>query len=211
MSLEKPSTSKFQVYDLPMCCPTGVCGPSVDPALVRFAADLEWLGQQGVTVERFNLAQQPGAFVDNALVKQALERDGNPCFPLVLFEGTIVSSGTYPTREELAVHAGLAASEPVSVYSPAVAELVAIGAAITANCEACFKYHTAQAKKLGVSPRDMARAVAMAQAVKEAPARAILELAGRTLGCSVSAQEGGAPGAGTCCAPAIVGRSSKCC
>jgi AhpD family alkylhydroperoxidase len=211
MSLEEHPTLRLQVYDPAMCCSTGVCGPSVDPALVRFAADLEWLGQHGVTVERFNLAQQAGAFVDNALVKHVLEHDGNGCLPLIVIEGTIVSRGTYPTREELATHAGLAASEPVSVYSPAVAELVAIGAAIAANCEPCFKFHTAQAKKLGVSPRDMARAVAMAQAVKEAPARAILELAGRTLGCSVSAQEAGAPGVGTCCAPATVGRSSKCC
>ncbi|MGE5294520.1 MAG: arsenite methyltransferase, partial [Solirubrobacterales bacterium] len=37
-----------------------------------------------------------------------------------------------------------------SVYTPAVAELVALGAAIAANCEACFKYHYGQAQKLGV-------------------------------------------------------------
>jgi len=201
----------LQVYDPPMCCSTGVCGPSVDPVLVRFAADLEWLGQQGVTVERYNLAQQPGAFVSNALVKQTLEQDGNACLPLVLIEGKIVSRGAYPTREELASCAGLATAEPVSLYSPAVAELVAIGAAIAANCEPCFKYHYVQAKKLGVSPRDMARAVAMARGVKEAPARAILALAERTLRCSVSPHEAGAPGAGTCCAPVTSGGSSKCC
>jgi AhpD family alkylhydroperoxidase len=93
------------------------------------------------------------------------------------------------------------ASEAASLYSPAVAELVAIGAAIAANCEPCFEYHYAQAKKLGVCPRDMARAVAMAQAVKEAPARSILALAKRTLGCSASPQEAGAPTEGTCCGP----------
>ena len=211
MSLENHHTPTLQVYDPPMCCSTGACGPSVDPALVRFAADLEWLGQQGLTVERYNLAQQPGPFVDNALVKQALEHGGTACLPLILVEGMIVSRGAYLTREEMAAHAGLAASEPASVYTPAVAELVAIGAAIAANCEPCFKYHSAQAKKHGVSPRDMARAVAMAQAVKEAPARSILGLAERTLGCSVLPQDAGAPGAGTCCAPVTIGGSSKCC
>jgi AhpD family alkylhydroperoxidase len=210
MSLENHPTPTLQVYDPPMCCSTGACGPSLDPALIRFAADLEWLGQQGVTVERFNLAQQPGAFANNTLVKHTLEHEGNACLPLILFEDSIVSCGRYPTREELAAHAGLAASEPVSVYTPAVAELVAIGAAIAANCEPCFKYHTAQAKIHGVSPRDMARAVAMAQAVKEAPARSILGLAERTLGCSVLPQDAGAPGAGTCCTPVNIGGSSKC-
>ncbi len=91
------------------------------------------------------------------------------------------------------------AREPASLYSPAVAELVAIGAAVAANCEPCFEYHYAQAKKLGVCPRDMAPAVAMAQAVKEAPARSILALAKRTLGCSASPREAGAPTEGTCC------------
>ncbi len=35
--------SKVQVVDPPRCCSTGVCGPEIDPALVRFAAELEWL------------------------------------------------------------------------------------------------------------------------------------------------------------------------
>ena len=60
-------------------------------------------------------------------------------------------------------------------------ELVAIGAAIACNCERCFKYHYAQARKLGVTNEDMARAVAMAQKVKSSPASAILDLAQRHL------------------------------
>ena len=52
----------LQVFDPPMCCSTGVCGPKVNPALPRFAADLNWLKSQGVHVERFNLAQNPDAF-----------------------------------------------------------------------------------------------------------------------------------------------------
>jgi arsenical resistance operon trans-acting repressor ArsD len=119
MSPERSPTPTLQVYDPPICCFSGVCGPSVDPVLVRFAADLEWIGQQGVSVERFNLAQQPGAFVINAVVKQILEKDGNACLSLVLVEGKIASRGAYPTRDELASFAGLVASDPVSLYSPA--------------------------------------------------------------------------------------------
>ncbi len=50
---------KLQVFDPAMCCSTGVCGPSVDPTLPRFAADLEWLQSKGVQVERYNLARDP--------------------------------------------------------------------------------------------------------------------------------------------------------
>ncbi|MEX2621006.1 MAG: arsenic metallochaperone ArsD family protein, partial [Egibacteraceae bacterium] len=51
-----------EVFDPAMCCSTGVCGPSVDPALARFASDLDWLGEQGAQVRRYNLGQEPGAF-----------------------------------------------------------------------------------------------------------------------------------------------------
>jgi arsenite methyltransferase len=85
------------------------------------------------------------------------------------------------------------------VYNPAVGELVAIGAAIAANCEPCFKYHYGQARKHGVSNEDMACAVTMARKVKEAPARALLDLANKYLGGTASAEEAGAPPQHTCC------------
>jgi len=174
--------STVQVFDPPMCCSTGVCGPTVDPKLARFASDLQWLASEGVLVERFNLAQQPQAFASSAIVKAALEKEGNACLPLIVINGEIASGGQYPSREQLAAMARVGVSEQApSIYSDAVAELVAIGAAIAANCEPCFKYHFQQARKLGVSREDMMRAVKTAQSVKEAPAKAMLQLAQRYL------------------------------
>jgi len=57
--------TKIEVYDPPMCCSSGVCGPRVDPVLPRFAGDLKWLQEQGIEVARHNLAQQPLAFANN--------------------------------------------------------------------------------------------------------------------------------------------------
>jgi len=92
----------LQVFDPPLCCSTGVCGPAVDPELARFSADLAWLSQQGVEVRRFNLAQNPGAFVEHAAVKAALEARGNDCLPLVLVDERVAVEGAYPSRETLA-------------------------------------------------------------------------------------------------------------
>ncbi|MCE9614756.1 MAG: arsenite efflux transporter metallochaperone ArsD [Lentisphaerae bacterium] len=97
---------KLDVFDPPMCCSSGVCGPKVDPVLPRFAADLDWLRGQGVAVARYNLAQQPMAFADNETVKTALTEDEN-CLPLTLVEGKIACRGRYPTRSELARFAGV--------------------------------------------------------------------------------------------------------
>ncbi len=53
---------KLEVFDPAMCCSTGVCGVDVDPALVQFAADLAWVGEHEISVERHNLGQAPQAF-----------------------------------------------------------------------------------------------------------------------------------------------------
>lgn len=99
--------SVIRVFDPPMCCATGVCGPAVDPELARFSADLQWLGEQGVEVHRFNLAQQPGAFVETPQVTAALQARGNDALPLVMVDDRIAVEGAYPSRDTLAALAGV--------------------------------------------------------------------------------------------------------
>ena len=100
--------STIRVFDPAMCCSTGICGPAIDPKLARFAADLGWLKSQGVSVERFNLSQQPAAFAEDAAVRAALESRGEASLPLVKVDGDIKSSGRYPSRHALAEWAGIA-------------------------------------------------------------------------------------------------------
>lgn len=100
--------TEIRIFDPAMCCSTGICGPSVDPKLTRFAADLAWLKSQGISVERFNLAQQPAAFATDTAVVAALEAKGEASLPLVKVNGEVKSSGVYPSRDELALWAGLA-------------------------------------------------------------------------------------------------------
>jgi hypothetical protein len=100
----------LDVFDPPMCCSTGVCGPSVDPLLAAFAADVDWLTSKGVSVSRYNLAQDPQAFVSHPLVKDMLQREGNACLPLLIVNGEVVGRGAYPRRQELARLIGLEAS-----------------------------------------------------------------------------------------------------
>ncbi len=93
--------SKLEVYDPPMCCSSGVCGSNVNPELVKFSADLDWLKKQNVQIERFSLSSNPAAFTQNESVKEALKNDGNKCLPMVLANGVIISKGSYPSRDEL--------------------------------------------------------------------------------------------------------------
>jgi len=102
----------IQVFDKAMCCSTGVCGPQVDPVLRRFAADLDWLRSQGLSVERFNLAQQPDAFIKNGTVHELLAVKGTDCLPLIFVDGVLVEQATYPARESLSQWAGLVPTFP---------------------------------------------------------------------------------------------------
>ncbi len=101
----------IQIFDKPMCCSTGICGPDVDPALVAFSADLRWLEQKGVSVQRINPAHQPQLFAANPLVRQELQIHGNDCLPLIVVDNTVVSRGVLPNRQQLAGWLGITLPE----------------------------------------------------------------------------------------------------
>jgi hypothetical protein len=84
-----------------MCCSTGVCGVEVDPVLVAFNADLQWLAGQGVEVSRHNLSQEPQAFAANPAVLKEMEA-GMERLPVTLVDGRVVATGAYLSRAQLA-------------------------------------------------------------------------------------------------------------
>jgi len=103
----------LHVYDPALCCPSGVCGPSVDKELVRMQSDLEWLKSKGVEVVRHNLAQQPMDFATETTVRDRLQRQGQEILPLVLMDGEVMSAGFYPTRSQLAALTGVTEDEDI--------------------------------------------------------------------------------------------------
>ncbi|HDR8925459.1 arsenite efflux transporter metallochaperone ArsD [Burkholderia vietnamiensis] len=105
--LEESAMKKLEVFDPAMCCSTGVCGVDVDPVLAQFAADLKWVEAHGVTVARYNLGQQPQAFAANAAVVKEMEA-GMERLPILAIDGHIVSTGMYPSRQQLAQKLGIA-------------------------------------------------------------------------------------------------------
>jgi len=176
---ESKPLAKLEVFDPAMCCSTGVCGPSVDPKLVQFSADLDLLKSQGVPVERYNLSQSPAAFAANATVKATLDKHGTDCLPLILVNGAVASVGAYPNRAEMVHWSGL--NPYKTLYKEAIGELVALGASIAANSQLCFKHHHQRAQALGVSEDDMVSAVNTAMAVKKMADGETLQLADQIL------------------------------
>ena len=98
--LTRHTMKAIQVYDPAMCCSTGICGTNIDPDLVNFAALLAQLANQGVKIERQNLGQQPMAFAQNPVVKEALQKEGTAVLPLIFLDGEVYLKGRYPNHDE---------------------------------------------------------------------------------------------------------------
>ena len=92
----------IEVFDPPLCCSTGVCGPQSDERLARVAADLDWLRRQKIDVLRYNLAHEPAAFVANENVRKVLDQTSGDGLPVILLDGRVMRHGSYPSRDELA-------------------------------------------------------------------------------------------------------------
>ena len=97
---------KLEVFDPAMCCSTGVCGVDVDPVLAQFAADLQWVAEQGVEVKRYNLGQEPQAFASNLAIVKEMEA-GMDRLPIIVIDGSVVATGAYLSRAQLAQKLGL--------------------------------------------------------------------------------------------------------
>lgn len=97
----------IEIFDPAMCCPTGLCGPNINPELMRIAAVLETLKRKGITVNRHNLRDEPQLYVANKVVNDYLMDFGVDGLPITLVDGGIVVAGTYPTTRQLSEWTGV--------------------------------------------------------------------------------------------------------
>jgi hypothetical protein len=94
----------IEIYDPPMCCPSGLCGPSIDPALLDIQeavlkAQQQFNGQ--ARIERYLLSQQPARFMQNPSILSLIKKEGTGVLPVTTVDGEIRKLKTYPTLDEL--------------------------------------------------------------------------------------------------------------
>ncbi len=95
---------QIEIFDPPMCCPSGLCGPDIDPALldineaiIKFKKELD--GK--VSIERYLLSQQGQKFMQQPEVMKRLQSNGVEVLPLTLINGKVVKEKSYPIFDEL--------------------------------------------------------------------------------------------------------------
>jgi len=94
---------KLEIFDPPMCCPTGICGPSVDDKLVILSQNLEILKNKyaGIEINRYMITQQPQKFRDNQEVFATIKEKGKEVLPITTVNGRIIKVSGYPSLEEI--------------------------------------------------------------------------------------------------------------
>ncbi len=92
--------TKIIIYDPPMCCSTGVCGPNPDQTLINLQETIEKVRTLGVDVERYLITQSPQKFKENSAVIKLIQEQQLKTLPITTCDGKIVKTGSYPTFEE---------------------------------------------------------------------------------------------------------------
>jgi len=92
---------KIEIFDPPMCCPTGVCGPNTDPALLKIHEAFLALKKSGVDIERYSMTHQFNQFMQNEVIAKLINDNGLDVLPVTLVNGKVLATKGYPSYEEM--------------------------------------------------------------------------------------------------------------
>jgi hypothetical protein len=90
-----------EFFDPPMCCPTGLCGPTLDQTLLDMNEMILALQRDNVRVERYQMSSNPNAFLSNSEVMKLVREKQMEALPIIVVRGKVIKVGAYPSAEEI--------------------------------------------------------------------------------------------------------------
>jgi hypothetical protein len=90
-----------EIYDPPMCCPTGLCGPALDQTLLDVSDMILTLEEDGVAVERYQMTTSPQKFIANIEIMRLVREQQMAALPITAVNGQVIKVGAYPTLSEV--------------------------------------------------------------------------------------------------------------
>lgn len=93
--------STVELFDPPMCCPTGLCGPTLDQTLLDVNEMILALKAASVTVERYQMTSHPTKFTGNPEVMKLVQQRQMEALPITVIGGRVIKAGAYPTLAEV--------------------------------------------------------------------------------------------------------------
>ncbi len=94
-------TVRVELFDPPLCCPTGLCGPTLDQTLLDVSEMVQSLKDSGVGIERYQMTSHPHVFLKQPEVMRLVRERGMEAFPITVIAGRIIKVGAYLTHQEM--------------------------------------------------------------------------------------------------------------
>lgn len=91
----------IEIFDPPMCCPTGLCGPTLDQTLLDVDEMVLELQADGHRLERYQMTSHPQAFLGNAEVMALVRERQLDALPITVVRSRVIKAGAYPAAPEL--------------------------------------------------------------------------------------------------------------
>ncbi len=101
LKLTPSESPTVEIYDPPMCCPTGLCGPTLDQTLLDVNEMILALKSENVSVERYQMSSHPHAFIKNSEVMRLVREKQMDALPITVVKGKVIKIGAYPTLLEI--------------------------------------------------------------------------------------------------------------
>src|SRR5512136_3214948 len=79
-----------EFFDPPMCCPTGLCGPTLDQTLLDVNEMILALQVEGLAVARYQMTSQPQAFTSNADVMRLVREQQMAALPITVVRNKVI-------------------------------------------------------------------------------------------------------------------------
>ena len=90
-----------EIFDPPMCCPTGLCGPTLDETLLDLNEMILSLQAEGIMIERYQMTSHPQAFLSNPEVMRLVREQQMAALPITIVREKVIKVGEYPTLKEI--------------------------------------------------------------------------------------------------------------
>ena len=98
---EFESEKVVEIFDPPMCCPTGLCGPTLDQTLLDVNEMIFALQSKGIMFKRYQMASDPNEFLNNESVMRLVREQQIDALPITMINGVIIKSSSYPSLAEV--------------------------------------------------------------------------------------------------------------
>lgn len=101
INAELQNQPDVEFFDPPMCCPTGLCGPTLDQTLLDLSEMIVELQKEGFRVERYQMTSHPQAFLSQPEVMRLVREKQMAALPIIVVRGQIMAEGRYPKLIEI--------------------------------------------------------------------------------------------------------------